>query len=364
MPGKQSIIEIAREAGVSPSTVSRVLNNHPDVSPETYRAVKAVIDRLGFLPNAAARSLVSKRSRTLAFVTSEIAFYPTLILAQVEEQARQRGYKLFVNVINSALNPPSAEDDRVLEDLLSYQVDGIIWAVAETTHSFDLWRGRLASLSTPVVCISARFIDSLTFVSVDNRWGGHLVAEHLLAQGYRHLGTITGPMFEMATVERHAGWMEVLAGAGLPPAPEQVVQGDWTPAGGERAFLQLYEQFPQVDGIFVHNDLMAVGVLSAMHRLGLRVPEQVGVAGFDNRSETAFLLPPLTSVSHHFEEVGLHAVAEIDRLIQLSAQDRAQEPPRGIWIRPELVARESSMRTEKGGPGADLAHSTGQAAAG
>jgi len=349
MPGKRSIIEIAREAGVSPSTVSRVLNNHPDVSPETYRAVKAVIDRLGFLPNAAARSLVSKRSRMLAFVTSEIAFYPTLILAQVEEQARQRGYKLFVNVINSALNPPSAQDDRILEDLLSYQVDGIIWAVAETTHSFDLWRARLASLRVPIVCISTRAIDALTFVSVDNRRGGHLVAQHFLAQGYRHLGTITGPMYELSALERHAGWQEVLQQAGLPPAPQQVVEGDWTPAGGERAFLELYEQFPQVDAVFVHNDQMAVGVLSATHRLGLRVPEQVGVAGFDNRSETAFLLPPLTSVSHHFEEIGLHAVAEIDRLIQLSAEDRALEQTKGIWIQPELVVRESSMRSEKGG---------------
>jgi len=351
MPRNRSIIEIAREAGVSPSTVSRVLNNHPDVSPETYRTVKAVIDRLGFLPNAAARSLVSKRSRMLAFVTSAIAFYPTLILAQVEEQARQRGYKVFVNVINSALNPPSAEDDRVLEDLLSYQVDGIIWAVAETTHSFDLWRERLAGLNAPVVCISTRSIDSLTFVSVDNRRGGRLVAEHFLAQGYRHLGTITGPMYELAALERHAGWEEVLAEAGLPPAPRQVAQGDWTPAGGEQAFLQLYQQFPEVDAVFVHNDQMAVGVLSAMHRLGLRVPEQVGVAGFDNRSETAFLLPPLTSVSHHFEEIGLHAVTEIDRLIQLSAQDRALEPPKGIWIQPELIARESSIRKGKGGPG-------------
>jgi DNA-binding LacI/PurR family transcriptional regulator len=116
MASKPSIIHIAQEAGVAPSTVSRVLNNHPDVSPETYQKVKAVIDRLGFLPNAAARSLASKRSHTLAMVTSDLGHYPKLILAQIEVQARLRGYKLFVSVINSKLNPPAAQDDRVLED--------------------------------------------------------------------------------------------------------------------------------------------------------------------------------------------------------------------------------------------------------
>ncbi len=352
VPKKQNIIQIAQEAGVAPSTVSRVLNNHPDVSPETYQKVKAVIDRLGFFPNAAARSLASKRSHTLAMVTSDLVYYPKLILAQVEAQARKCGYKLFVSVINTELNPPALQDDRVLEDLISYQVDGIIWSVEETILSFELWRKRMSLLNIPVIYISSHAVESLAFVSIDNRQGARLVTMHLLEQGYRNIGTITGPMQEIPTIERRAGWEEVLVEAGLPPDPRQVVVSDWTPADGERAFYQLCQQFPEIDAVFVHNDQMALGVYSAVHHLGLAIPEQIGVAGFDNRNEAAYYLPPLTSVSHHFDELGLRAVKEIDRLIRLSPEERAHESPRGIWIQPELVPRQSSLRDHrKGGPG-------------
>jgi len=352
MSNKQSIIYIAQEAGVAPSTVSRVLNNHPDVSPETYQKVKAVIDRLGFLPNAAARSLASKRSHSIAMVTSDLVYYPKLILAQVEVQARQCGYKLFVSVINSKLNPPAPQDARVLEDLISYQVDGIIWSVQEMTQSFELWNERLHRLNIPVVCISSRCSESLSSVSVDNRQGGHLVAMHLLEQGCRNIGTITGPMQEIASLERLAGWKQGLEEAGLPPAPRQIVESDWTAVDGERSFNQLYRQFSEIDAVFVQNDQMALGVYSAIHGLGLRIPDQIGVVGFDNRNEAALYLPPLTSVSHHFDELGLQAVEEIDRLIQLSPEERTLETPKTVSIKPELVIRQSSV-LKKGGLGAN-----------
>lgn len=352
MTNKKSIIQIALEAGVSASTVSRVLNDHPDVSPATYQKVKAVIDRLGFLPNAAARSLASKRSYTIAMVSSDLVYYPKLILAQVESQARLRGYKLFVRVINSKLNPPASQDARVLEDLASYQVDGIIWSVEETSLSFEFWRERLSALNIPVICISSRSIDSLSFVSVDNREGGRLVTKHLIEQGYRKIGTITGPIDEIASLERLAGWEEALAEAGLPHDSRLIVESDWSPAEAERSFNQLYRQFPQIEAVFVQNDQMALGVYSAIHHLGLSIPDQIGITGFDNRNEAAFYLPPLTSVSHHFEALGRQAVQEVDRLIQLTPEERARETPRGIWIQPELVIRKSSVHNHrKGGSG-------------
>src|SRR5437868_3891868 len=118
MNQRVGIKEIARRAAVAPSTVSRVLNNHPDVASDTYQRVKAVIDEVGFTPNAAARSLASRRSHTLALVTSNIEVYPKMIFAMIEEEARQRGYKLFVSVINTRSNSPLDQDAKLLEDLI------------------------------------------------------------------------------------------------------------------------------------------------------------------------------------------------------------------------------------------------------
>jgi DNA-binding LacI/PurR family transcriptional regulator len=344
MPRKQSIIQIAKRAGVAPSTVSRVINNHPDVSPETYQKVKKEIDRLGFMPNVAARSLASKRSYTIAMVTSDLVFYPNLILARVEDLARKRGYKLFVNVIDTEFNPPSPQDNRLLETLIAYQVDGIIWSVQEMIQSFELWNERLLRLNIPIVCISARNNESLSSVSVDNRQGGHLAAMHLHEQGYRNIGTITGPMQEIASLERLTGWKQGLEEAGLTSAPNQIIESDWTAADGERSFIQLYRQFPKVDAVFVQNDQMALGVYSAINHLGLRIPDQIGIVGFDNRNEAALYMPPLTSVNHHFDKLGLQAVEEIDRLIKLSPEARTGETPKTFSIQPELVIRQSSVR--------------------
>lgn len=344
MSRRVGIKEIARRAAVAPSTVSRVMNNHPDVSPDTYQRVKAVIDELGFTPNAAARSLASRRSHTLALITSNIEVYPKLIFAEIEEEARKRGYKLFVTVINTAANPPLAQDSRLLDDLISYQVDGIIWSVADNANSIDVWHEHLRNMNIPVVCISSRKVDALTFISVNNHEGGYVATRHLLEQGYRHIGMISGPSYEIPSQERGAGWVRALVEAGLPPTITQIVESDWTPSGGGKSIVRLIEQYPQLDAVFVHNDQMGVGVLSALFELGRRIPQDIGVVGFDNRAETEFLIPPLSSISHHFEALGLYAVEEIDRLIRLSANEIAAQELKQIWLQPELVIRQSSMR--------------------
>ena len=167
-----AIKQVASEAGVAVSTVSRVLNNHPDVSADTYERVKAIIDRMGFQPNAAARSLVMKRSNFIALITSDIEIYPQSILAQVEHQVRKLGYKLFVRVIDPSYSEPDSSDLKLLDELLAYQVDGIIWAVEDTLASLTYWNQKFSQCSIPVVCIGSGSIDSLPFVSVDNRYGG------------------------------------------------------------------------------------------------------------------------------------------------------------------------------------------------
>ncbi len=342
---RPAIKQIAREAGVAVSTVSRVINNHPDVSPDTYARVRAIVDRLGFQPNAAARSLVMKRTHSIALITSNIEIYPQSILAQVEHQARKLGYKLFVRVIDPACSQPDSQDIKLIDDLLAYQVDGIIWAVEDTLTSYAFWNQKLRQCDIPVVCISSGSVEGLAFVSVDNHSGGMIATQHLINQGYRHIGLITGPSEALVVRERRAGWEQALKQAGLSANPQQIVEGDWYAPSGEKSLHLLLNHFPQLDAVFVSNDQMALGVLKAAHEVGRRIPETLGLVGFDNSPSTEYFLPPLSSVDHHFDELGRRAIHEIHRLINLSLQERSEETPKGIWIQPTLVTRQSSIRS-------------------
>lgn len=339
-----AIKQVASEAGVAVSTVSRVLNNHPDVSSATYERVKAIIDRMGFQPNAAARSLVMKRSNFIALITSDIEIYPQSILAQVEHQVRKLGYKLFVRVIDPSYSEPDSSDLKLLDELLAYQVDGIIWAVEDTLASHTYWNQKFSQSSIPVVCIGSGSIDALPFVSVDNRYGGLIATQHLIQQGYQHIGLISGPSDALVVQERKAGWEQALHQAGLSAGAEQIVEGDWYAPSGEKSLRLLLSRFPQMDAVFVSNDQMALGALWAAHEAGRRVPETLGMVGFDNSRATEYFSPPLSSVDHHFDQLGLRAVQEIHRLIRLSSEERRQETRQGIWIQPTLVTRKSSIR--------------------
>lgn len=339
-----AIKQVASEAGVAVSTVSRVLNNHPDVSSATYERVKAIIDRMGFQPNAAARSLVMKRSNFIALITSDIEIYPQSILAQVEHQVRKLGYKLFVRVIDPSYSEPDSSDLKLLDELLAYQVDGIIWAVEDTVASHTYWNQKFSQSSIPVVCISSGSIDALPFVSVDNRYGGLIATQHLIQQGYQHIGLISGPSDALVVQERKAGWEQALRQAGLSAGAEQIVEGDWYAPSGEKSLRLLLSRFPQMDAVFVSNDQMALGALWAAHEAGRRVPETLGMVGFDNSRATEYFSPPLSSVDHHFDQLGLQAVQEIHRLIHLSPEERRQYTPQGTWIQPTLVTRKSSIR--------------------
>jgi DNA-binding LacI/PurR family transcriptional regulator len=285
-----------------------VINNHPDVSLKTYRQVKEVVDRLGFQPNTAARSLVTKRSYTLALITSDIAHYPQQILAAVEYNARQKGYKLFVNVIDTSSSTPSLQDVKSLFDLLSYQVDGVIWAPEDDVKSSGFWNDKLRELNIPVVCISAGKVDYLPFIAVDNRLGGFIATTHLIEQGYKQVGIITGPLDLVPALERKSGWQEALNKFGEMFQQNLIVQGDWMAPSGEAAMHKLLEDFPQIDAVFASNDQMALGAIQAIFQRGKRIPEDIGIVGFDDSPSSAYFHPPLTSISHHFNELGMKAV--------------------------------------------------------
>lgn len=334
-----TIKEVARRAGLSIATVSRVINDHPDVAPETRQIVQRIVEELGYEPNAVARSLIHGRSRILGVVSTGIEFYgPSQTMAGIERQANALGYW----VMSSLLHDPETEQGgKALNHLLSQQVDGLIWAVPEVGKNREWICERQVQLSVPIVFLHMDCRDDLFVISVDNRRGARLATDHLLAQGRRRIGCISGPLHWWEAQQRAAGWRDALSAAGLAAEDRLIYAGDWTAAGGLEGLIRLLERVPDLDAVFASNDQMALGVLKAADRLGRRVPDDLAVVGFDDIPEAAYFLPSLTTVRHRLKDVGAQAVALLDRVLGARAAG-SDLVPETIWIAPELLVRDSS----------------------
>jgi DNA-binding LacI/PurR family transcriptional regulator len=336
-----TIKQVAREAGVSPQTVSRVVNNHPDVSPVTRQRVQGVITRLAYQPSHVARTLIQGRSRTFGVVGAGLQYYgPSRTLTGIEKQADELGYTLHLRLISQ---PERSDVDQIWRDLLSRRVEGIIWAVPEIAEN-RAWVERIdGKISLPIVFLSMNPDSRLSVVAVDNRKGGQMATQHLLDQSFRRIGLITGPAGWWEVQQRRLGWEDALRKAGISIQEDLVVEGDWTPPSGERGLKRLIEQRPDVDAVFICNDQMAVGALEAARALGRRVPEDLGVVGYDNIPESAYFQPSLSTIKQDMVEVGSSAVRELCRLIEESHQSRLFVEPKACVIQPELVVRASSI---------------------
>ncbi len=334
---KQTTIrQVAREAGVSTQTVSRVLNDRPDVAPETRQLVQTVIDRLGYQPSALARSL-KQRSRTIGIVTAELGQYgPMRRLLGIDYKATELGYTLHLSLIHEL---ETGSGEQALQYLLAWQVEGVIWAVPEIGNNRAWLHDKIPQLPVPVLFISEQHDNTVSAVAVHNRMGGCLVTEHLRAQGYQHIGIITGPLKWQVARERYLGWQDALPTS----QTKQIVEGDWSVASGEQGLRQLLAQFPELDAVFACNDQMALGALQAAHQLRLRVPEDLGVVGFDNTPESAYLWPPLTTVRHQLLEQGKVAVEDLIGMIETQRQTGAIVQPKATVLQPELIVRKSSV---------------------
>jgi LacI family transcriptional regulator len=337
-----SIKDIAREVGVSHQTVSRVINNHPDVSAETRQRVLEVIQLRGYRPNALARGLVNQFSRNLGVITNDLLkFGPASALAGMEEQADHLNYSLLIRLVPHGNEPAT---DKAIESLLSYQVEGLIWAGGAYGEDFDRFGEKSSSLDLPLVFIDAGDHLATPFVAIDNRAGGRLATSHLLEQGYRNIALITGDMHWWAARYRKQGWEETLNTAGFPPQPEQIGIGEWSAESGERVFHEILAQFPQVDAVFASNDQIALGVLKAAYDMNIRIPDQLGVIGFDNTPESAFFTPPLTTIHQPQHEVGCSAISLLDQAIRAKRDGVKPTIPEKQWLQPELVVRKSTLK--------------------
>ncbi|ASN21828.1 LacI family DNA-binding transcriptional regulator [Arthrobacter sp. YN] len=299
--------DVARVAGVSHQTVSRVLNNHPNVSAKTRERVEEAITELGYRRNTAARSLVTRRSQTIGVLGSEMAQYgPSHTLLGVQQAARDAGY--FVSVAALREVTPETIKDAVAH-FMDQGVDGIVVTVPHP-GTFDVLRD--ITVPVPLVAVGSVGDEHLSGATVDQRQGAKLAVEHLLGLGHQRIGHLSGPADWIDTSARIDGWQEALKEAGLEPGT--LIEGDWSAECGYREGLKIAAD-RSVTALFVANDQMALGVLRALNETGVQVPAEISVVGFDDQPESAYFIPPLTTVAQDFEELGQRCIGLLlDRL--------------------------------------------------
>ncbi len=320
--------DVARLAGVSHQTVSRVVNGAASIRPETRERVQHAIDRLGYRPNTAARSLVKGRSDTIGIIaTDRSEFGPTSIHRTVVEAARAAGF--FVSSVS--LSAVTRDDfDAAVEHLVRLAVEGIV-VIAGHDDALEVVRSRGASL--PFVLVEGDLSKSRRTVGVDQVLGARMATRHLLDLGHTEIAHVTGPLDWAEARARRDGWRAELSAAGLcPPEP---IAGDWSAASGFAAGQRIAAG-RGATAVFSANDQMAVGVLRALHESGLSVPGDVSVVGFDDIPESGYLIPPLTTVWQDFPAVGRRAIEA------LTAAIGGDEGPAIPLVAPELVVRAST----------------------
>jgi len=335
-----TVRDVARRAGVSPSTVSNALTGERPVSEAARRRVEQAAKALGYSPNMLARGLVRRRSHTLGVVTSGLQLFgPSSTLAGIERQANEYKYSLLLNLIP---RPGDGDVMASLSAVVARQVDGLIWAVPEISANRAWITPQLLSRLPPVVFLSMRRRPRVHVVAIDNRSGARLAVHHLVARGRRRVAHVAGPTEWWEARERRQGWVETLRRAGLPASETLVAAGDWSPASGEHALRDLLARRPDIDALFVANDQMALGVLRAAQQLGRRVPDDLAVVGFDSIPESAYFSPSLTTVVNPMGELGRFAVRTLHALIEGANGTPAGDAAHAAALTPTLVVRESA----------------------
>lgn len=341
---RPTIKEVAHAAGVSTQTVSRVINDRPDVAEETRAKINQVIEKLGYQPSALARSLIQQRSYTLGVVTAGLKYNgPSRTLNGITFQSEKMGYSLLLKEL------PRFDTENIkplIQNLLSHHVDGIIWAVPEVGDNRVWVDSELSDLPVPIVYLTMENHPGLTIISFDNFLAGKMATEHLLHQGYHRIGHISGPMDWWESRQRKAGWKAALQAAGIEARESQCTEGNWSSSSGDVAFKQLLAQYPNMDAVFVANDQMALSVVQISCGGQIEIPEQLGVIGVDGLPETAYYTTPLTTIVLDQYLLGCTAVEETVHAIEKSREHPDHDNQRTIILSPELLVRESSLKSK------------------
>lgn len=324
--------DVAKAAGVSRQTVSRVINDRGEISPDTRQRVLEVIQHLGYYPNRAARGLVIQRTNTMGLVIPDITnpFFSE-VARGVQDLARAKDH----NVIMSSTDEKPAETLQTLRSLAAQAVDGII-IFPHPLSNDDL--KSFADSFHPIVTINLPFEHpNVSGLMVNNYHGAVVAMNYLIEQGHTAIAMLAGNSASPEKIRRIRGYYDALAAHGLAVRMDWVIPLSPSMVEGRQATHQLLTTHPQITAIFAYNDLLALGALRACHELGRRVPQDCAVVGFDNIQLASMVTPSLTTVHYDKYDVGQKAVA---RLFEMMENPDGEYPPIEVGV--ELVIRESA----------------------
>lgn len=326
--------DVARVAGVSHMTVSRVLNEPELVRPLTRARVLAAIEQLGYRPNLAARALVTGRTQTLGVVTFDTTLYgPASTLYGIEQAATNEGYSVTVAAV-SAIDRSSVHD--AVSRLVSQGVDGVI-LVVPLMSAADAISG--VAKDVPLVAVEGDPGAGIPVVMCDQFTGAKTATSHLIESGHDTVWHVAGPSNWMEAEGRISGWRAALDAAKSEQPPP--ISGDWSAKSGYEAGAIL-ARMPDVTAVFAANDQMALGVMRAFTERGRRIPEDVSVVGYDDIPEAAYFTPPLTTVRQDFTRVGENALRLMIEQIDAEPEQAAHASSAKVVIESVLVVREST----------------------
>jgi len=332
-----TIQDVAKEAGVSKQTVSRVINDHQDVADNTRDRVKKIISELKFQPDPIARSMKGN-TNTLGCITPNLSDYNfSNIVQSAHAEARQRGFLFFTG-------SAQYEDDiqPLLSEIMNRRVDGLLILNPRDDDRY-IHLLPLIEQGFPIVYIKNSPEDEqVSAVCLDDEKGGRLAVNHLLELGHTNIATILGPANEECTSDRLKGYQEALELVGIDLDPELIVQGNWSAQSGSEAVQKLFEQKKNFSAVFAQNDRMAVGAIKRLRQEGLRIPRDISVIGYDDIPLTSFFDPPLTTVRQPMDQFG-----QIGTEMLVLAIKNPKLSPQIIRLEPELIIRETCVKYEK-----------------
>jgi DNA-binding LacI/PurR family transcriptional regulator len=325
---RPSIYDVAKQAGVSHMTVSRVLNGHPNIRESTRERVLQAIDEMNYTRSSIARALATRRAMRIGvLVDSPVQYGPNSTLRALESAARDVGYAISSFSIS---DDDDSQIDAGVVELVTQGVDALC-VIAPRESSLDLLRQQTTGL--PTIVIKSEPDAAWHTTAVDQRLGARLAVSHLIELGHRSIAHLAGPMDWYDAREREQGWRDALTAAGLPIGPS--ITGDWTSDYGYE-FGKTFE-VGDITAVFASNDQMALGLVHGLTERGLHVPDDISVVGFDDLPDSRHFIPPLTTVRQDFAALGSLTLQLIIAAIQ------GEEGAQHDMIAPTLIVRSSTV---------------------
>jgi LacI family transcriptional regulator len=337
-----TIKDIARELGISPSTVSRALKNHPDISKETKKAVNELAEKLNYQPNIVALSLRHSKTNTIGVVIPEIVhFFFSTVISGIESVAYEAGY----NVIITQSNESAQREATDLKALFNSRVDGMLISISRETKQYDHIESILAK-DVPVVFFDRSYDNpQISKVLVDDYAGAREAVIHLIDQGCKRIAHLEAAPGLNIAEDRKRGYMDALSENGLSVNDKLIII---CPTGsleeGQRAAEELLSMKNPPDAIFANNDMLAMGAMQVIKKKGFRIPQDIALVGFSNWFFSALMDPPLSSVHQPGFEMGQEAARLLIRQIEQKDKNQGEVIPEKKVLKTQLVIRESSLR--------------------